>query len=58
MYKGVVVKYVELSWVKICSVFFGIKTNIVFIVETVVLTALSLLFNLQNTTRCLLVKAI
>jgi len=54
MVKGVVVKYLELSWVKTCSVF-CVKTNIVFIVETVVLTALSLLFNLQNT-RCLVLK--
>jgi len=56
MFKGVVVKYSELSWVETCTVF-GIKTNIVFIVETVVLAALSLLFNLQNT-RCLVLKVI
>jgi hypothetical protein len=36
---------------------FFIKTNIVFIVETAVFTALSLLFNLQNTTRRLVLKS-
>ena len=70
MFKGVVVKYSELSWVETCTVFdiktnivfiktniVFIKTNIVFIVETVVLAALSLLFNLQNT-GCLVLKVI
>jgi hypothetical protein len=52
MSNGMVVQHLE-SWVKTFSVF-HIKTNIVFIIETVVLAALSLLFNLRNTTGCLL----